>query len=230
MPESLRELTWTSVFLRIALSFIVGGSIGIERGSKNQPAGFRTYLLVCLGSTIVMMTGQYSSVYFHTGDPTRLGAQVISGIGFLGVGTIILTGRNEVRGLTTAAGLWASACIGLAIGIGFYEGAVVGGLSVLAVFTILQKIDVMLLKRAKVFRIFASFDCAEEIDEFVEFCKKIDLTVKDVQFSKISKNANKGKNKYVAAVFVLENKKRELHSQLLQSISGFEGLKYIEEL
>jgi len=219
-----------SIILRIALSFLIGGCIGVERGSKNQPAGFRTHLLVCLGSTLVMMTGQYCYVYFNTGDPTRLGAQVISGIGFLGVGTIILTGRNEVRGLTTAAGLWASACIGLAIGIGFYEGAVVGGLSVFSVFTILRKIDVILLKRAKIFRILASFDCAKEIDEFIEFCKKINLTVVDVQFSKISKNTDKSKNKYVAAVFVLENNKRELHSQLLQNISSFEGLRYIEEL
>mgnify|MGYP001027887749 CR=1 FL=1 len=106
------------------LTLTIGGMIGLERGSKNQSAGFRTYMLVCLGAASVMMTNQYICDHFESGDPSRLGAQVISGIGFLGAGTIIVTKRNQVRGLTTAAGLWSSACLGLAVGIGFYEGAV----------------------------------------------------------------------------------------------------------
>jgi len=88
---------------------LLGGILGIERGRKYRPAGFRTYMLVCLGTTIVMLTNQYVYERYGGGDPVRMGAQVISGIGFLGAGTIIVTGHNQVKGLTTAAGLWAAA-------------------------------------------------------------------------------------------------------------------------
>ena len=107
----LQGINYFSITVRILLSVIIGGALGFEREQKRHPAGFRTYILVCLGAALVMMTNQYVFETFHTGDVSRLGAQVISGIGFLGAGTIIITGRNQVRGLTTAAGLWASAWV-----------------------------------------------------------------------------------------------------------------------
>ena len=108
---ALAELSLWTVLLRIALSALCGGMVGLERGRKGRPAGFRTHILVCLGAALAMMTNQYIAESFSTGDPARLGAQVISGIGFLGAGTIIVTGQRQVKGLTTAAGLWASACV-----------------------------------------------------------------------------------------------------------------------
>ena len=116
----LRELTLLSVFVRILTAIVLGGAIGLERGMKNRPAGLRTYMLVCIGACMVMITNQYAVQVFGVGDPVRMAAQVVSGIGFLGAGTIIVTSRNQIKGLTTAAGLWASACVGLAVGIGFY--------------------------------------------------------------------------------------------------------------
>ena len=83
----------------------MGGLLGIDRGMKNRPAGFRTFMLVSIGSAIVMITNQFLYQVYHTGDPARLGAQVISGIGFIGAGSIIVTTRNQIKGLTTAAGL-----------------------------------------------------------------------------------------------------------------------------
>ena len=115
----LRELNWISIVLRLALAIICGGIIGIERGRKGRTAGFRTHVLVCIGAALTVLTNQYMMQYFGGGDPARLGAQVINGIGFLGTGTILITEQREVKGLTTAAGLWASACMGLAIGAGF---------------------------------------------------------------------------------------------------------------
>lgn len=113
-----------SVGLRLAFSLIAGTLIGLDRSMKRRGAGIKTHVLVCLGSALVMMTGQFIQLnYEGTIDVARMGAQVISGVGFLGVGTIIVTGHNQVKGLTTAAGLWACACIGLAIGIGFVDGA-----------------------------------------------------------------------------------------------------------
>jgi putative Mg2+ transporter-C (MgtC) family protein len=127
----------TTIILRLFLAVILGGLIGMEREEKHRPAGFRTHILVCVGSAVVMLTSEYIFNAYRgltNADPARLGAQVISGIGFLGAGTIIRQGNN-VKGLTTAASLWAVACIGLALGIGFYEGAVAGAL--LIIFTLM---------------------------------------------------------------------------------------------
>ena len=110
--EPLRALTLLSIFVRFALAVLLGGIIGMERCKKGRPAGLRTHLVVCIGSASVMMVSQYIiNTIDSASDPSRLGAQVISGIGFLGVGTIVVTGRNQVKGLTTAAG---------AMGLGVY--------------------------------------------------------------------------------------------------------------
>lgn len=145
--HAIREITYVSILFRLLLSVIIGGILGLERGRKNRPAGLRTYILVCLGSTVVMMTNQYVSQCLNTGDPVRMGAQVLSGIGFLGAGSIMKTGRNQIRGITTAAGLWASACIGLAIGIGFYEAAIAGGILIFIVLSVMQNMDYMTRKK-----------------------------------------------------------------------------------
>ena len=104
----LREITYLSIALRIVIAVLCGGALGLERGMKNRPAGMRTYMLVCVGSCLIMLTNQYLFQVTQAGDPMRLGAQVVSGIGFLGAGTIVVTRHNRIKGLTTAAGLWAS--------------------------------------------------------------------------------------------------------------------------
>ena len=120
--------SWVDVvswICRLITAVILGGIIGFEREHSHRPAGFRTHILVSVGSALIMMTAIYISKHVEGEvDLSRMSAQVVSGIGFLGAGTIILTGRQEIKGLTTAAGLWASACMGLAIGSGFYECAV----------------------------------------------------------------------------------------------------------
>ena len=136
--DCLRGLNTGAVLLRLVLAMLFGGMIGLERGRKGRAAGFRTYMLVCLGAALTMLLSQYeyymithdwaelaAEIGLRT-DVSRFGAQVVNGIGFLGAGTIIVTGHQEVKGLTTAAGLWASACMGLAIGAGFYECVILG--------------------------------------------------------------------------------------------------------
>lgn len=148
--EQFRELTMFSIFLRYMVCVVFGGLIGFERGKKNHPAGLRTHLMVCLGSASVMMASQYIfENVSSSADPTRLGAQVISGIGFLGVGTIVVTGQSQVKGLTTAAGLWASACMGLSIGAGFFEGAFILCLFMYLVLEVLNRLDQNFLKSSK---------------------------------------------------------------------------------
>lgn len=140
--DTLNELNGWSVCFRLMLAAIFGGCIGAERGRHGRPAGLRTYILVSVGACITTLTGLYGVKTLGLGgDPLRIGAQVVSGIGFLGVGTIISDRNANITGLTTAAGLWTSACIGLATGIGFYWGAIVAFLMMLIAIVILSRLE-----------------------------------------------------------------------------------------
>lgn len=128
------------VVLRLLLSVLLSGLVGLEREAKGRAAGLRTHMLVCVGSCLMMLTGVYLATHYRGTmeiDPTRLAAQVVSGIGFLGAGTIIQF-RDSVRGLTTAASVWAAGGIGLAVGGGFYIGAVATTVLVLVVLLMLH--------------------------------------------------------------------------------------------
>ena len=222
----LHEINWISIILRVTLSMLIGGTIGIERGIKRHPAGFRTYMLVCMGAAMVMMTNQYIVEVYGVSDPARLGAQVISGIGFLGAGTIIVTTRNQVRGLTTAASLWMAACLGLAIGIGFYEGAVIGGIMVLMIMTVFQRFDNWVAANNRFLKICVTFNRIADFEDFEIQCEKLDIKIKNIELSagKVSKTDG------VVAVMVLETARRGNHEDILQQLSEFEGVRHIEEL
>ena len=129
-PELL-EPNVITMLIRTILALICGGIIGYDRNVHGAAAGMRTHILVCLGAMIAMSIGQFSAILYEGVDASRIGAAVVTGIGFLGAGSIIITGRHKIQGLTTAAGLWAAGCIGLAIGISFYEAAIIGTLAVL---------------------------------------------------------------------------------------------------
>lgn len=137
----LRELTYMAIGVRILAALVLGGVIGLERGMKNRPAGLRTYMLVCIGSCLIMMTNQFIFQATGTGDPTRMSAQVISGIGFLGAGTIMIRNQSVITGLTTAAGVWCTATIGIALGYGFYLGAAVATVIALITATWLTRLE-----------------------------------------------------------------------------------------
>lgn len=131
------------ILIRLALACLLGGLIGMERERNRHPAGLRTHILVCVGATLVMLCGvfifeEYKGI--SNIDPARLGAQVISGIGFLGAGTIIKEGVS-IRGLTTAASLWAVACLGISVGIGFYTGAVLTTSFILIILIIFSRFE-----------------------------------------------------------------------------------------
>lgn len=117
------DFSWVSVILRIILAVLVGGIIGSERGRSGSPAGLRTHILVCVGSAMTALISVFIAKNGDFGDIARIPAQVISGIGFLGAGMIIVKKNNVITGLTTAAGMWATATIGIALGYGFYLGA-----------------------------------------------------------------------------------------------------------
>lgn len=126
---------------RLLVTTFLCGIIGMEREHVNRPAGVRTHVLVGVSSALIMVTSEYMVTYFeefYTVDPTRMGAQIISGIGFLGAGTIIKDGFH-VRGLTTAASLWAVTCVGIAAGAGFYSGAFLATIAIYLTLEVLKK-------------------------------------------------------------------------------------------
>lgn len=179
--DSLRDITWFSVLFRMLLTVVGGGAIGMERSYKNRPAGFRTHILVCIGATIASATGIYLAVNRqYPTDLSRLGAQVVSGLGFIGGGTIILTGKKKLKGLTTAAGLWASGIIGLAIGAGFYEGALIAIVLVLIVETLFFNIGSR-IKRRPEFHLQLVYTQKAALDNLLRFSKDKGFTIHNLQ-------------------------------------------------
>ena len=219
---------WVLV-LRVLLAVICGGVIGIEREYKHRPAGFRTYIIVCLSATLIMTIGEGlaigASALGTTSDPARLGAQVISGIGFLGAGTIIVTGRQQVKGLTTAAGLWGSACIGLAIGCGFYIGAIAATTCILLVLAFLTKLDRRIIANAPYLELIVEFESAECIPDVLSEITKRGIVIYDVQISKSKINGE-----YVnSALLNIRLSKRANHQSVIISLSSINGIAKIQE-
>lgn len=222
----LRELTMTGIIVRILVAIILGGIIGLERGMKNRPAGLRTYMLVCLGACVVMLINQYTYQVYGGGDPVRLGAQVISGIGFLGAGTIIVTSHNQIKGLTTAAGLWASACIGLAIGIGLYEVAIVAGTAVFLVLTVLHQWDFFMRSRTRVIDIYVELDQTVSLGAFIRNARE-----RDLQLSNIQREHDTGYgDEVLSLIATVKGKKKMNQDELVRVLRKIEGVKYLEIL
>lgn len=216
----------TGIVVRILVAIILGGIIGLERGMKNRPAGLRTYMLVCLGACVVMLINQYTYQVYGGGDPVRLGAQVISGIGFLGAGTIIVTSHNQIKGLTTAAGLWASACIGLAIGIGLYEVAIVAGAAVFLVLTVLHQWDFFMRSRTRVIDIYVELDQAVPLGAFIRNARE-----RDLQLSNIQREHDSGYgDEVLALIATVKGKKKMNQEELVRVLRKIEGVKYLEIL
>ena len=168
--EYLRELNVASIALRIVLAMAVGGLIGIERGKQGRAAGMRTHILVCVGAALTVMIGFYARdvLEITNSDPLRISAQVISGIGFLGVGTILIKGRFQITGLTTAACVWATATIGLALGAGFYEGAILAFAAIFLTVTLLHKLEYKLGKHQRRFGMYVEISSDKDIRKTID--------------------------------------------------------------
>ena len=188
--DPLREITFATVLFRMVLAVLCGSAIGLERSSKNRPAGFRTHVLVCIAATAASLTGHYVYLELHLiSDVTRLGAQVITGLGFLGAGTIIVTHNSGVKGLTTAAGLWATGILGLAIGAGFYEGALLGTALILFTELLLIRVTVFMRKDA-VFNVEVFFSEKDALDRMMRYCKDRRLTIQSLQIHALSEQGS----------------------------------------
>ncbi len=221
--DGLRDLTVISVLLRFSMALLFGGLIGLSRGLRNHPAGLRTHALVCIGAAASMIVNQYIVVYMGGGDAARIGAQVISGIGFLGAGTVILTGGNQVRGLSTAAGLWASACMGLAVGIGYFEAAILMFILIFIVLVWFNKVDENYIKTAMNVNVFVEFDERLGFGNIVKIIKENEFSINEI--TDIEKNV--GRNRAMIVNVMGEEKKIE---EMIGKLKELEGMVYADNV
>lgn len=221
MLEHLFILDRTDIILaavKIMAAIFCGGIIGIERGRSNQAAGMRTYMLVCLGSAVVMMTGQFLHEEYGSGDPARLGAQVISGIGFLGAGSIITSGKTRIRGLTTAAGLWVSACIGLSIGIGYMEVGILATAAVAMIMTVMKKVEDLFGAQVCVY---LEVSLVSGVEDIAQAIKENGMVITNIRMDEVRKRTHK-------LIVQIKNGNRYSQEELLCILRNIEGVKYVE--
>lgn len=224
--KALQEINTVTIIVRLSLSLLLGGILGAERGMRNRPAGFTTYVLVCMGATIFMLINQYISTLFPGTDPTRLAAQVVSGIGFLGAGTIIVTRKDEIRGLTTAAGLWVAAGLGLAVGIGFYQGAFIGCAFSIFALVNLKRVDIYIKQHAKSMEIYLEYNAEFSLRRLSEFAEKQGYDLFDMQREKVKTL----EEDLGVLVFSIDLARTTNHQAILQELYTIPGVKYAREI
>ena len=236
--EYLKELNMLSMVLRICCAVLAGGLIGSEREKRGRAAGFRTYILVSLGAALTIILGQYLEVMIKTAwaeaafavgiktDTSRFGAQVINGVGFLGAGTIIVTGRQEIKGLTTAAGLWACACMGLAAGAGFYECVFICCVLMFLIMRVMPRIESRILSSVRNVNIYVEMDSISNLSILINRIKSLNIEFTDMEMNKDKHDADKQIN----VLMNLRMPKRRNHTELLAELSVVDGIISMEEI
>ena len=225
--DSLRDVNMVSVTVRMFLAVLCGGIIGIEREYKRRPAGFRTHILICLGAAMTTLTSQflYLELHYYT-DMARLGAQVVAGVGFIGAGTIIVTQRQRVKGLTTAAGLWASAIIGLAIGGGFYEAALFATFLINLAELLFSKLEYRMLENAPEINLYMEYTDRSCLEQVLKLYREKNVKVLNMEITR----ATGSEHHNACAIFSLRLNKKCKVELLLDAIHRVEGVAAVEEL
>lgn len=222
----IEQFNLLSVFIRLLLSTVLGSLIGIERGSHGQAAGVRTFSIVCLGAAMTMITDEYIVSIYNTGDPARLSAQVISGIGFLGAGAILVTGKNSIRGLTTAASLWSTACLGIIIGSGYIVGALIAFLMIGFIMIVLTPISHYIEEHIPKMCVYLEVDRNYGLSKLYEYTKSKDIKIISVE--KQQKQSLKEEDTVLIITFNLQNK--ICHTDIIAELNNIEYIHYIEEM
>lgn len=225
--DGLRDVTLASVTARMLLAVLCGGVIGIEREYKRRPAGFRTHILICLGAAMTTLTSQYLYLVMHYyTDMARLGAQVVAGIGFIGAGAIIVTRRQRVKGLTTAAGLWAAAIIGLALGGGFYEGGLFATVLILMAELLFSKLEYRMLENAPEINLYMEYSDRKCLESVLKLFRELNLKVLNMEITRSTGSETHN----ACAIFSLRLNKKCKVERLLAKVHATAGVVSVEEL
>lgn len=225
--ETMGEMDLGNITLRLLLAVLCGSIVGAERGNRRQVAGIRTFALVCLGSALTMMTNEY--LYLKYGDMidlSRMSAQVVSGIGFLGVGTIIVTQNNQVKGLTTAAGLWAVATLGIAIGAGFLIGAGVGFILIIISIKMLQKLSRRQEAFNQILELYIEISSRNGLSSLISYVNDNDYKLRSVR----RKHQQAWQRGDVCAMIEIDIGRKKEHKVIMEEIRKIQDIHYIEEI
>ena len=217
-------MTSETVVIRLLFSLIAGGILGYERSLKRIDAGFRTHILVCMSSCAIMLTNLHMFLTLGTGDPSRMPAQVISGVGFLGAGCILVTGQKRIKGVTTAAGLWSAACLGLCIGAGNY---VISGVALSGAFfalTLFRIVDDRIEKKTKYLHFYAEFESVSALTAFIRTMRKQGHKVTDLETVKSEVMAG------LAAIISIRLKNPDSTHKKLAEFEKLDGVLFLSEL
>ena len=215
----LRQPDLLGMTVRVLLALVCGGLIGLERSNKRRPAGFRTHILICLGAAMTTATSQYMYVVMrYPISMSRMGAQVIAGVSFIGTGAIIMTKWRRVRGLTTAAGLWVVAIVGLCCGAGFYEGAAYATFLVLVAEVFFSKLEYSLVRRDRVVNVYTEYANPSCLEEMISRCHILGAKIVDVEITKKSEGGSS------CAVLALRSRQRAGRDEIIQELSSVEGV------
>ena len=227
MFDSLREPSFFSIAVRMLLACICGGLIGLEREFKRRPAGFRTHILICLGAAITTLTSQYLVLVMKSStDMARLGAQVIAGVGFIGAGTIIVTRHQRIKGLTTAAGLWASAIIGLALGAGFYEGGLFTTALILVAELLFVRLEYYILHNAPEVTFFMEYRDKDCLNRVLKLYQEMKVKLNGMEITRAAGTETHN----ACAIFSLRLNKQCKVGGLIESLLQIDGVVSVEEL
>ena len=223
-----REMTLLAVAARMLTAMACGGVIGIERELKRRPAGFRTHILICVGASITVLTNLflYQVMHLYT-DVSRMGAQVITGISFIGAGTIIVTKRRRVKGLTTAAGLWAVGIIGLVCGAGYLEMALFASAMVLFAELVLSRLEYRFVRHIKDTNLYVEYESADDIQEIMTTLASFGLEVGDLEISRIQGEDGK---MHCCAILAMQAGKEDLGRNVIPAVAALEGVESIVEM
>jgi len=227
MTETMYALRFADVVSRLLLAVILGGTIGLEREFKRRPTGLRTHMLVCLGAAVTTLTSQYLmlNMHYYT-DISRLGAQVISGIGFVGTGTIIVSRRQRIRGLTTAAGLWAAAIIGMAVGAGFYLAGVVTTMLIMFIETVFSALEHRMAKNTREYNLMLEYRSKESLSRIFDIYRELNVNVQHVQIT----HKEKSNTDCEFAIFFLKLSRKHKIEQLMETLSNESDIVSIKML
>jgi len=222
----IQEFNAVSIFIRLLLSVILGGLLGMERSQKHQAAGLRTFSLVCLGSALIVLTNEFICIKCGGGDTSRMAAQVISGIGFLGAGTIMVTSNNRIRGLTTASCLWISAILGLCIGSGLIVISLFCFVILMGTLHGLTRYNDWISKHTPLLSLYLEVDAECGIDELRSYAKSKYFVIKSIHRKREEPLT---RNDLCIAV-EMDLVKNINHEEILVDLDAIDAIHYVEEI
>ena len=237
--DFLREFRCATVILRLVLAVICGGVVGYGRSQKARAAGFRTYILISIGAAMAVLLTLYEYRMLNTlwadtvsrvgmkFDASRLASQVLTGIGFLGAGIIIKVAHQQVSGLTTATGLFATVCMGIACGAGFYELVLITLLLIVVVLNVMAPLEILFKRRLRNITLNVEFTELADVQAITEVIQAQAARIYDIDVERTERSGNK----WPSAIFILQlSKENHSHSGMLSAVAELNCVRSVQEL